>query len=125
MANPADIADLEALWRPLGPDEIAGAAAWLDAAWAVLKIESPGIEQRVDAGTIDPAVVRTVMCSMVLRVLRNPDGRRQGAESIDDYSTSWTLDDRVSSGALYVSPIELGWLAGRRGGPRAYSVMPS
>ena len=63
-------------------------------------------------------VVR-VLSSAVIRVLKNPDGKRQ--ESIDDYS--WTRDNAVSAGVLYFTDAELNDLAPGAGGTGgAFSV---
>ena len=109
MPNPVTTSDIAARWRTLTTEETAVAQALLDDAWAILIARDPSIDTRVSADppTLDAALVRAVVSAMVLRVLRNPDGKRQ--ESIDDYS--WTRDNSVSAGALYVSDDELDLLA--------------
>lgn len=101
------VADIEDRWRPLSAAERQVASSLLVDAWAVLVSHDPTIATRITAATLDPALLRTVLVAMVLRVMRNPEGKRQ--ESIDDYS--WTLDSAVSTGALYVSADELRLLA--------------
>lgn len=97
MVSPVEVSDLESRWRLLSDAETIVAQALLDDAWAVVLSRIPDVETR------DGALVRAVLCAMVLRVMRNPDGKRQ--ESIDDYS--WTIDDTRSSGALYLSEQEM------------------
>lgn len=118
MSNPVIVGDIEARWRTLSPTEALVAQALLDDAWAVLVARLPLLDSRVISGSISPALVTQVVTAMALRVLRNPDGKRQ--ESIDDYS--WTRDDTVSSGGLYVSEDEVRLLSGQRG--RAFSISP-
>ena len=66
----------------------------------------PDLAARLEAGTISPEVLASVIEDMALRVARNPDGKK--SEAIDDYS--WTLDSRVSAGLLYLSDDELALL---------------
>lgn len=108
MSNPVTTSDIAARWRPLSTEETAVATALLADAWAILTARDSTIEGRLSAtpATLDVALVRAVVTAMVLRVMRNPDGKRQ--ESIDDYS--WTLDNAVSSGFLYVTDDELALL---------------
>jgi hypothetical protein len=102
---PVDLADR--LGRPLTAAEDASAPALLADAWAVLLARDPSIDTRLTGSTLNPDLVRAVVAAMVLRVMRNPDGKRQ--EAIDDYS--WTRDTSVAAGALYVSSDELALLA--------------
>lgn len=56
--------------------------------------------------SLDPAPPDTavgVCCAMVLRMVQNPEGKRQ--ESIDDYS--YTIDSARSAGKLYLADDEL------------------
>lgn len=103
MPNPVVPSDLADRWRPLSVEEEPVAQALLDDAWAVLLAQVPGIEARMTAGTLSDALVRKVESAMVLRVLRNPEGWRQW--SIDD--ASFTRDQSLSAGQLYLAPEEL------------------
>lgn len=103
MGNPAFVNDIEERWVPLSAQLTINAQSLLDDAWAILKNRVPDLEDRILAGTQDPQLVIAVECSMVLRVLKNPDGKRQ--EAVDDYS--WTRDSALSAGAMYVTPEEL------------------
>jgi len=115
----ATVTDLEERWRPLGESERTVAESLLDDAWeAVLLPQRPNLPALVTAGSVAERTVRFVLCSMVLRVLRNPDGKSQ--ESIDDYR--YVRDASVSSGALYVSPDELAMLVPAASRARLRSV---
>lgn len=119
VTNPATVGDLEARWRPLSEAERAVAQELLDDAWeAVLLPSRPLLTAQLAAGTVPDRAVRFVLCSMVLRVLRNPDGKAM--ESIDDYR--YQRDASVSSGALYVSPDELAMLVPAANRARTRSV---
>lgn len=122
MANPVIISDVAARWRPLSTQETAVGEALLIDAWAILLHSVPDIEARLDAApaTLDVNIVRAVVSSMVLRVLRNPDGKR--IEQIDDYS--YTRDDSRASGTLYVAAEELEMLT-PSSATGAFSIRPS
>jgi len=108
MSNPVTTTDLAArLGRALTADETTQANALLADAWAILTARDATIDTRLTASTLDAGLVVAVVCAMVLRVLRNPDGKRQ--EAIDDYS--WTRDTSIAAGSLYVSDDELALLA--------------
>ncbi|MDR6868455.1 hypothetical protein J2Y69_003071 [Microbacterium resistens] len=117
MTNP--VADLDrlksAFERPLVETselrEQTAAAQWLDDAWGVIQDEIPGVVRRMALDAADPAYLRRdsvarVMVAMVVRVLRNPDARRQLGE--DTFQE--TIDAAVSTGQLYISEAERGRL---------------
>jgi hypothetical protein len=114
MANPVTTGDLEARWRPLTQQEEANGQAALDDAWAVLLFYAPTVDAQIAAGTLSTDLVKAIVCAMVLRAIRNPDGARNRSVSIDDYTETITLDSAVSTGALYLSEEELNWLGGTR-----------
>lgn len=128
MTNPvADIARLESAFeRPLVEEadlkERSAATQWLDDAWGIIQDEIPGAVRRMALEDDDPAQLRTesvarVMVAMVIRVLRNPDARRQLGE--DTYQE--TVDSAVSTGQLYISEVERGrMLAGSEGDVSAF-----
>jgi hypothetical protein len=68
----------------------------------------PELDQRVADGRLSVETVKAVVKAMVLRVLRNPDGLRQFTS--DD--ASFTRDNAVSGGLLYLSPEERALLTG-------------
>ena len=91
MTNPvADITRLQgAFERPLVEDtklrERTAATQWLDDAWGIVCDEIPGVERRMALPTEDESHLRKetvarVIVAAVIRVLRNPDARRQLGE---------------------------------------------
>ena len=121
MTNPASTADLEARWRPLSDQEKINGQTFLEDAWRLLRRRIQTIEADIAAdtsGDLQADAVR-VLATAVLRVMKNPDGIRQ--ESIDDYS--WTRDQAVSAGLLYISDDELNALIVDGTGPTgAFSI---
>lgn len=121
MANPATTADLVARWRPLSTQETTNGTTFLADAWRMLRKRIPTLEADITAdtsGDLAAEVVR-VEATAVLRVMKNPDGKRQ--ESIDDYS--WMRDQAVSAGLLYFTDDELNDLIVDNTGPSgAFSV---
>lgn len=103
LASPQDVANR---WRPLADPEINVTYALLEEATALLAVASPGVRERAAASLDAATAIRSVVVSMVLRVLKNPDAIRQFA--IDDYSQ--TRDQVASSGLLYATPEELAYV---------------
>lgn len=103
MPNPASTSDIEARWRALSEQEAINAETFLEDAWDLLLTKRPTLETDLTAGTVREGNVVRVVASMVLRVLRNPDGKVQ--ESIDDYS--YRRSEVTASGALFVTGDEL------------------
>lgn len=123
----ADVSDVEAIWRALSDDEIQLAASWINEASQQLRDEVPDVDgldvdERITAGSLSAATVRSVVARMVRRVMMNPEGARQRAQSIDDYSESVTVDSSLSSGEMFISARELKRLTGLRG-RRAFEVL--
>lgn len=106
--NPAIVSDLEARFRPLTEAEKSVAVAQLDDAWAILLASVPTLQARHAAGAVSDALVRSVIAAMVIRVLRNPEGLR----TFSSDEASFTRDNAVSGGALYVSAEEAALLSG-------------
>jgi hypothetical protein len=96
--------DIAAGWRPLTDAEVVTAQGLIEEASVLLHIEVPNVD------SLDEAIVRFVAARMVRRVLKNPGGYRIRNESVDDYSDGGTIDSALSTGELYVSEQELGWL---------------
>lgn len=110
----ATLADLEdRLGRDLTDEETRRATAWLEDATALILNRFPQYE------SAPTAISKKVCCAMVLRVLNNPDGKRQ--ESIDDYS--YTIDSSRSRGEVYLSQDEEDEL--RPPKKTAFSIVPS
>lgn len=111
MPNPTTIADIEARWRPLTAQESTNATAYLADAWEMVLSRRPNIEPDMTAGTVRTGNVKRVVADMVLRILKNPDGKQ--SEGVDDYR--YTRHELLASGRLHVTPDELADLTpGRR-----------
>jgi hypothetical protein len=104
-----DVAAVQNRWRMLDADEARIAPTLIADAQDILETaaEHVGVTEGVVAGNerLQRAYVR-VVASMVARVLKNPDGFL--TETEDAYT--YRRDSAVSSGALYVSPEEVGSL---------------
>lgn len=96
--------DVAAGWRPLTAAEEVTAQGLIDEATILLRVLVPAVD------SMDESLVRFVAVRMIRRVMKNPDGYRVRNESIDDYSDGGTIDSSLSTGELYVSDQELGWL---------------
>jgi hypothetical protein len=116
MPNPVTPSDIEDRWRPLTERETINADALLEDAWALLTgpNKRPTLEADMAAGTVASGNVVRVVSAMVLRVLKNPEGKLE--ESIDDYR--YRRDALVSSGALHVTADELADITPVRSGKR-------
>lgn len=110
--------DVAAGWRPLTTAEGPVATQLISEAFVLLRVLVPGLDSKSDD------LVKLVVVKMVRRVLKNPDGFRVRNESIDDYSDGGTVDSALSTGELYVSTDELGWLGVRASGLRAFQIRP-
>ena len=108
MALTVLVSDLEARWRPLSTSEGFVALAYLADALNEVVVRRPTLAADVTAGLVTQASLVRVVTAMVLRVLKNPDGK--GEESIDDYR--YKRDAVIASGALYVSDDELRLITG-------------
>lgn len=113
--------DVAAGWRPLTDTEATTALGLIEEASVLLHIEVPNVD------LLDEALVRFVAVRMVRRVLKNPGGYRIRTESIDDYSDGGTIDSALSTGELYVSDKELGWLGVKSAAEttRSFEIRPA
>lgn len=118
-ANPATVAHIEARWRPLTTQETTNATAFLGDAWWMLTSRRPSLEDDMMAGTVSEGNVIRVVTAMVLRILRNPEGKLE--ETIDDYR--YRRDSLVSSGALHVTSDELADVTPGRARPRSVRLV--
>ena len=112
--------DVAAGWRPLSDAEVTTALGLIGEALVLLTVEVPGFDSK------DPGVARLVVARMVRRVMKNPDGYRIRDTSIDDYKEGGTVDSVLSTGELYVSDQELGWLGVKPASAtvRAFEIRP-
>lgn len=111
LATLDDLADR--LGRDLTDSEERQAAALLDDATAIIVDRFPQYE------LAPTATAKAVCAAMVLRVLRNPEGKR--SQTIDDYS--YTIDSARSAGELYLTEHEAESL--RPPNKTAFSIVPS
>lgn len=119
MADFAVVADIEDAWRPLTDSEKINAAYRIRQASALVRREVHSVDDDLSAGTVSADLVSGVVVDMVLRLLRNPEGKVQ--ESIDDYA--YRRSDAVAGGALYISAEEIALLSSARRG--AFTIRPS
>jgi hypothetical protein len=103
-------AEIANRWRPLTDAEAATIGGKSEDAWTRILASVPGIEAHLEAADVSEATVKSVMISMIVRVLKNPDSARTIQQSIDDSSESRTLDNAVSTGELYLTDFEIGLL---------------
>lgn len=109
LATVKDVEDR--IGRPLTDAEKVQVAAWFLDLEAQALARGVDLNALVDAGTLSAALVTAIMASAVIRVLNNPKGVRQRTVSIDDYSTSETIDSAASAGLLYFMDAEWELLA--------------
>lgn len=112
-------AEIEGRWRPLTTAEAATIPGKSEDAWTRIVATVPGITDHLAATPplVEEAVVRSVMVSMIVRVLKNPESVRTHQQSIDDANESKTLDNAISTGELYLTDYEIGLLTPSAGVP--------
>jgi hypothetical protein len=115
MADLATVPDVEALWRPLTGDESVRVAGLLRMASAIVRRQLPTLDARISAATLDPDLARSVVATMVVRAMKNPDGIV--ARTVEDYSERYA----DAKAGLVLLPDEFALLA-PRGTSRASSV---
>jgi hypothetical protein len=103
MTNPASTNDIAERWRPLTSQEEMVALRLLDDAWDLLLGRRKTLEADVLAGTVTHPTIIRVLCAMVMRVMRNPEGWSE--EAIDDWRGKRA--EVLASGELNVTPTEL------------------
>lgn len=117
-ATPTDVRD-----RWLGPKPLAATDEQLetligDAEDTILR-EFPDVQARIDASTLPLARVVKVVCRMVIRSVRNPEGFRQTQEGAGPYQVSRTFGGD-EPGEIYLSDEDRAELAPQR--RRAFSI---
>jgi hypothetical protein len=128
LDNPASCSHVETFHPDLTTVQRAQAERLIAAAWVRLKV-IPGLRivSRMEAGTLDPDVVASVIGEMVANVLRNPEGARSRntTMTIDDYTETnqVTIDHARAEGLLYPTDGMLAMLRENRRG--AWTVIPS
>lgn len=119
MAEPlASVTDVEGMFRALTTEESAVVPNWLRYLSAQVRGKVPAVDERMASDEDYADLVVGTVASAVVRVLRNPNGWRQ--YSVDD--ASFTRDQVVSAGLLYLTDDEIGQLREGTGLPGAYVV---
>lgn len=112
MGEFADISAVELAWNQLVPDDSSDHVDYLiDKAERLVRARVPSLADRITAEKITTEDVSDVVCDMVIRVLRNPDGYRY--EAAGDYS--YQRDSSVATGTLALTTAELARLRGNPG----------
>lgn len=121
----AEPSDVEAIWRPLTPAETARVDVLLEYASELIRQAVPRVDEWIGDGALSPTAARYVAVQMVYGFMLNPEGRRQGQQSIDDFSESWTLVEARASGGLVLTDYLLGWLRPAAAAPTgAFTIHP-
>ena len=126
MPNPASLEDVQSRWKTLAGQEAGTAQTFLDDAWVMLKRRLPDLETRLEDN--DPLAAQAdliatavrVLCSAVIRVLKNPDGAVE--EDIDDHRIKY--GDAGPDGVLGFTQDELDDLSAPAAGVagKAFSI---
>lgn len=114
----ATMHDVEAAWRPLTAAQLLIIDSRLDYVSAIIRARVIGVDARIAAGTLDSELVKHVTVDVVLRNLKNPEGKSQ--EQIEDYR--YVRDKTTSSGQLFLTDQEVDLLSRRP--HRAFSIVP-
>lgn len=118
-ATPQDVRD-----RWLGPGDLPATdtqiATLIGDAEDTIRRAFPDIEGRIDSGDLPLPRVVKVVCRMVIRHIRNPEGVRTTQQGAGPFQVSRTYSGD-EPGALYLSDQDMAELApGRRG--RAFTI---
>ena len=118
----ADVTDLEARWRVLAPDEVERAAVLLADASAMVRALVPTVDDRIEAGLLDPVIVTRVVCAVVKRQMLAGD-ELEGVASETNVAGPFTVQLGYANptGDAYMTKAELTLLGGGRR-QRAFSV---
>lgn len=124
--------DLVDVWRPLTSAEQGVAITRLDQASEYIRrqFQQAGrdVDAEVDATSLSLGLMRGITVDMVHRVMLNPDKMRTMMRSIDDWQRSWTMDNSISAGELYLSDNErslLGLPTAADDGRRSFTIAPA
>jgi hypothetical protein len=118
MASFATVEDIEALWRPLGEDEVVGASVLLARVSALVRTRIPGIDARIGADPNLGVLATGVVVDAVLRVLRNPEGYT--SEQIGAYAYSRA----AGAAGLYLTDLEWALLLPPTAARGAFTIRP-
>lgn len=121
MAIVVAYTDVENVWRPLTAAESEVVDNRLQQALRIIRHHFPTVDDRITSGELSEDVVSDIAVDMVVRYMRNPDGKRQ--EAIEDYS--FTRDQATSSGSLMMTDAEMAMLTPARQRRGAFSITPA
>lgn len=98
----ATVGEVEAQFGKLSPGQTALTSTLLRAASKLIRSRFPKIDAQIAAGVLDPEVVALAAVSMVLRVLRNPQGLR--SEAVGPFSRAY--DTSAAAGLVVLTADE-------------------
>lgn len=133
MSSPfATFSDLQGIWRPLTSLEQVVAMSRIGQASEYVRrqfqLAGRDVDAEVTAGSLSADLLRGITVDMVHRVMLNPGKRRTEMRSIDDWQRSWTLDNAISAGDLYLTDNEralLGLPTSADTGRRSFTITPA
>lgn len=96
----ADIDDVEVYYGAVGPELEDKVDVLLEQAEAMIRQEVPDLDDRVTDGRSQRVLVVKAEAAMVVRVLRNPGGYINEAQTVGDVTYSYTLSMPAASGLL-------------------------
>lgn len=100
----ATYGDVQEVWpRPLSVAEITMVTAQIDYAAILIRQAEPNVDAWIADGTLSAGIAQYVSVQMVRSFLLNPEGRKSGTRSIDDYTEGWSLADAVAAGGMVVT----------------------
>lgn len=124
MTDWASPEDVQARWvGPDAPDDTPRLTTLIGDAQRLIIAEYPTMQDRIDTADIDPELVKQVVCGMVARVFRNPEGLRTGMEQDGPFSRQVTYGGD-EPGSLHLSDDDRALLVGRPRG-RAFTIDPA
>ena len=117
-----EVEDVEARW--VSADEkkadTAVIQAWINDAEQVVSYEFPDLQDRIDDGDMPVERVKLVVCSMVLRVLRNPENVR--SRNTGPFGVTYAGD---TPGGLWLTDEERSLLSTAAGTGKAFTITPA
>lgn len=120
----ATVIDVEVRFgRTLTTAEAAQVGAWIEDVEAEILERIPALEALIALGRPTLGTLRRVISSAIVRKLQNPSGLRQRTVSIDDYSTTETVDASNSAGYLGLTAEEWALLLPGTSGS-AFTITP-
>lgn len=108
-------------WIGPGPDATdTQIATLLEDAESLIRREFPDIQERIDAGELEPRTVAAVAARAVIRVLRNPEGTRSTSEGAGPFQRQTTYAGDLP-GELFLTDDDRAALGGTKA-RRAFQI---